>query len=59
MVIVPDWPGSEVDSIMMQAKRVVELLDIKQMTFESPDWRDDDTFRGLSGFGIRIYRTIF
>ena len=59
VVIVPDWPGSEVDSIMMQAKRVVELLDIKQMTFESPDWRDDDTFRGLSGFGIRIYRTIF
>ena len=59
VVIVPDWPGSEVDSIMMQAKEMVELLDIRQMVFESPEWREDNTFRGLSGFGIRIYKTIF
>ena len=59
VVIVPDWPGSELDSVMMQAKEIVELLDIRQLIFESPEWREDATFRGLSGFGIRIYRTIF
>ena len=46
-VVVPDWPGSEVDSIMMQAEGMVVL----KGAFESPEWRKDNTFRGCPVLG--------
>ena len=56
VIVVPDWPGSEVDSLMQQASKVVELMAVRSMEFESPLWREDNTFRGWSNFGMRIYR---
>ena len=54
-ILVPDWPGSEADSIMIQAGGIVELMGVRGVVFESPEWRKDDTFRGVSTFGMRIY----
>ena len=54
--MVPDWPGSETDSIMIQAGGLVELMGVREVVFESPEWRKDDTFRGVSAFGMRVYR---
>ena len=53
---MPDWPGSEADSVMIQAKDMVELLAVRQVEFESPTWRGDGTFRGWPEFGLRVYR---
>ena len=36
-ILVPDWPGSEVDSIMIQARGVVELMGIRKVSFKSPE----------------------
>ena len=55
VIVVPDWPGSEADSVMMQAEGKVELLGIRNMDFESPEWKKDDTFRGTPIFGMRVY----
>ena len=35
-IVVPDWPGSEVDCLMQQASRVVELEAVREVGFESP-----------------------
>ena len=35
VVVVPDWPGSEVDSIMIQASGKVELKGISRVSFKS------------------------
>ena len=55
-ILVPDWPGSEADSIMIQAGGLVELMGIRKVSFESPEWRKDNKFRGTPGFGMRLYR---
>jgi hypothetical protein len=26
-----------------------------EVAFESPEWREDNTFRGMPSFGIRVY----
>ena len=31
VVVVPDWPGSETDSVMMQSSNVVQLLGIRMV----------------------------
>ena len=36
VVVVPDWPGSEIDSVMMQATNLVQLLGFRMVEFESP-----------------------
>ena len=59
VVVVPDWPGSEVDSIMIQVGVGVELKEIRRVSFESPVWKKDDTFRGTPAFGMRIYELNF
>ena len=59
VIVVPDWPGSEVDSIMIQASRGVELKGIRRVSFESPEWKKGDTFRGTPAFGLRIYELSF
>ena len=51
-ILVPDWPGSETDSIMIQAGGMVELMGVRGVVFESPEWRTDDKFRGVSTFGM-------
>ena len=56
VVVVPDWPGSETDSVMMQASNLVQLLGIRMVEFESPVWMESPTFRGWPGFGLRVYR---
>ena len=55
VIVVPDWPGSEVDSIMLQARGLVELIGIRKLSFESPVWKKDDTFKGTPAFGMRVY----
>ena len=55
-ILMPDWPGSETDSIMIQARGLVELMGVREVNFESPEWRKDDTFRGVPVFGMRVYR---
>ena len=57
VVVVPDWPGSETDSGMMQATNLVQLLGIRMVEFESPVWMESLTFRGWPGFGLRVYRS--
>ena len=54
--MVPDWPGSEADSVMRQAGEFMELIGVRRLAFESPSWRKDDTFRGRPEFGMRVYR---
>ena len=56
VLVLPDWPGSEADSVMIQAKEIVELVAVRRVEFESPLWRIDNTFRGWPEFGLRIYR---
>ena len=56
VLVVPDWPGSEADSIMIQARDLVELVAVRHVEFESPPWRKDGTFRGWADFGLRVYR---
>ena len=53
--VVPDWPGSEVESIKMQAEGMVVLKGVREVAFESPEWREDNTFRGMPSFGMRVY----
>ena len=55
VLLVPDWPGSEADSLMIQARDRVELLGVRYVEFESPTWREDNTFRGWAQFGLRVY----
>ena len=56
VLVLPDWPGSESDSIMIQAKDIVELVAVRRVEFESPGWRIDNTFRGWTDFGLRLYK---
>ena len=58
-IVVPDWSGSEVDSIMIQIGVGVKLKGIRRVSFESPVWRKDDTFRGTPAFGMRVYEMNF
>ena len=55
VLVMPDWPGSEADSVMIQAKDIMELVAVRRVEFESPVWREDNTFRGWPEFGLRIY----
>ena len=56
ILVVHDWPGSEADSIMIEAGNMVELLGVRKVEFESPPWREDNTFRGWPHFRMRVYR---
>ena len=55
VIVMPDWPGSEADSIMRQAGEMVVLKGVREVIFESPEWRKDNTFRGMPSFGMRVY----
>ena len=55
VLVIPDWLGSEADSVMIQAKDMLELVAVRRVEFESPVWRKDNTFRGWPEFGLRIY----
>ena len=59
VVVIPDWPGSEMDSIMIQASVGVELKGIRRVSFDSPEWKKDDIFRGTPAFGMRVYEWSF
>ena len=56
VVVVPDWPGSEIDSVMMQATNLVQLLGFRMVEFESPIWMESPIFRGWPGFGLGVCR---
>ena len=49
VVVVPDWPGSETDSVMMQASNLVQLLGIRMVEFESPVWMESLNISGVAG----------
>ena len=44
--------------MMRQAREFMELVGVRKLSFESPSWRKDNTFRGVPEFGIRIYRIL-
>ena len=46
VLVVPDWPGCEADSMMRQAREIMELVGVRRLIFESPSLRKDNTFRG-------------
>ena len=46
VLLVPDWPSSEADSMMRQAREFMELVGVRRLIFESPSLRKDNTFRG-------------
>ena len=56
VVVDPDWPGSEVDCLMKQADRVVQLERIMELEYESPPWMESNTFRGWPSFSMKIFR---
>ena len=58
VLLVPDWSGSEADSVMRQAREFMELVGVRKLCFESPSWRKDNTFRGVPEFGMRVYRIL-
>ena len=47
-ILVPDWPGSETDSIMIQAGGMVELMGVRGVVFESPEWIFSSTIARVS-----------
>ena len=32
-LVMPDWPGSEADSVMIQAKDIMELVAVRRVEF--------------------------
>ena len=58
VLVVPDWPGSEVDCLMKQAGRVVQLERAMELEYESPPWMESNTFRGWPSFKMNIFRII-
>jgi hypothetical protein len=56
ILLVPDWPGSEVIGIVERESRKVKLEEMISVKFECPDWMESNTFRGRAGFYMRIYR---
>ena len=40
---------------MRQAEGMVVLKGVR-VIFESPEWRKDNTFRGMPSFGLRVYK---
>jgi hypothetical protein len=55
VIVMPDWPRSEADSIMRQAGEMVMLKGVMEVIFESPEWRKDNTYRGMPSLGMRVY----
>ena len=56
-MIVPDWPGSEVVSLVeLEVGAGVEFCGVREVEFESAAWIESKTFHGRPGFGIRMYR---
>ena len=42
--------------MMQQASKVVQLETVMELEFESPLWREDNTFRGWPNFDMKIFR---
>ena len=55
VIVMPDWTGGEADSIMRQTEGMVVLKVVREVIFESPEWRKDNTFRRMPSFGLRVY----
>ena len=57
ILIVPDWPGSEVVSLVeLEVGTGVEFCGVRKVEFESASWIESNTFHGFPSFGIRVYR---
>ena len=57
VLVVPDWPGSEVDCLMKQANKVVQLETVMELEYESPPpWMGSNTCRGWPSFRMKIFR---
>ena len=59
-MIVPDWPGSEVVSLIeLEVGTGVEFFGVRKVEFESASWIESNTFHGLPSFGIRVCRLCY
>ena len=56
VLVVPDWPGSQVDCLMKQAGRLVQWERAMELEYESPPWMESNTFRGWPSFKMNIFR---
>ena len=51
----PDWPRSEVVSIVERETEYWRLEEKVRTEFKSPSWMESGTFRGWAEFSMRIY----
>ena len=56
VLVVPDWPGSQVDCLMKQSSRMVKAEGVMELEFESPPWMESNTFRGWPSFKMKVFR---
>ena len=56
VLVVPDWPGSQVDCLMKQAGRLVKCESAMELEYESPLWMESNTFSGWPSFKMSIFR---
>ena len=55
ILLLLDWLGSEVVSIVERETEYWRLEEKVRTEFESPSWMESDTFRGWVEFSLRIY----
>ena len=56
VLVVPDLPGSQIDCLVKQASRLLQLEGVMEVEFESPQWMESNTFRGWPAFKMKIFR---
>ena len=56
VLVVPDWPGSQIDCLVKQASGLLKLEGVMEVEFESPQGMESDTFRGWPAFKMKIFR---
>ena len=56
VLVVPDWPGSQIDCLVKQASRLLKLEGVMELEFESPQWMESNTFRGWPAFKMKVFR---
>ena len=56
VLVVPDWPGSQVDCLMKHSSRMVKAEGAMELEFESPPWLESNTCRGWPSFKMKVFR---
>ena len=55
ILLVPDWPGSHVCSMVELAFKCAKLREIVFLEYESAAWINKKVFEGVPSFGTRVY----